>query len=377
MTCDLCCADTFHPLLSLDTGVALRSDRTLVGHPLVKEECGACGLVRGCLDLEQLALEEEYRHSYDLSQPEHQFFTDQGPIARSAVFCDWLVESLGNEFWASRTSVLEVGAGAGHVLEQFTHRFPAVSFQGIEMSADAAMQAQRLGRAVRARTVEELQGRSYDCIFAIAVIEHVPSPTAFIKELKQLLTPDGYLVLVQPCQDVFSNDLFFVDHLHHFASQHVSCYAPKCGFVERKRMVGHPLMPNYSLHAWQRDGDLSKHSIEPMRTHCRSSAEALLSDMEQLDRALAEHDRLAVFGLNEGYWIARAYSRLQEANIVCGLDDHWDKPEYAELPFPVMRAEEADREAIDAVLLTLAPMYYPQISARLRALGLQPLPVFR
>jgi hypothetical protein len=150
----------------------------------------------------------------------------------------------------------------------------------------------------------------------------------FLTEARARLVPGGLLYLSQPTQDVESYDLFFVDHLHHFTSEHVRRYALKAGFRELGLVVGHELMPNFSLHLFVADGEIEHDRPwygPPSRTRCRESVATTTRSLAELDRTLsrlrAEERRVAVFSLGEVFALASAYSTLGEFPFVCGLED--------------------------------------------------------
>ena len=46
--------------------------------------------------------------------------------------------------------------------------------------------------------LDELRGRQFDSIVSLAVIEHVPSVSVFLETLKQMLRPDGRIIMTSP-----------------------------------------------------------------------------------------------------------------------------------------------------------------------------------
>src|SRR5205814_2816372 len=153
----------------------------------------------------------------------------------------------------------------------------------------------------------------------------VPQPGEFLKQLRSRLSDHGLLVLAQPTQDVISSDIYFAEHLHHFGTDHLSMYARKIGFTEQAKVVGHPLMPNFSLHVWEKAEPL----VQPVsrgQTCCRDSVAQHEADFVAVNGLIREIEsdpqrNLAVFGLNERYSLLAAYSRLGDARIICGLSD--------------------------------------------------------
>jgi hypothetical protein len=140
-------------------------------------------------------------------------------------------------------------------------------------------------------------------------------------------------------------------------------------------------MPNFSLHVWHATEAQAEFAWEgpPAVTTCHATVERILGAMTRLDdllrRLAGERRRVAVFGLNEVYWLARCYSRLGEFPLACGLDDQPDKPEYARLGFPVMRPEGCVSLGVQDVILAMNRIYYEAATARLARLGLTAHPV--
>ncbi len=202
----------------------------------------------------------------------------------------------------------------------------------------------------------------------------MPSPTLFLSAIRRCLSDGGRLALVQPTADVASYDILFVDHLHHFAGPHLAAYARKCGFEQVFTEVGHPLMPNFSLHIWEARAESSLSIPNAAPTQCREAAVAAIDAMARLDRLLArlaaEGRRVAVFGVHEVHALARAYSGLDTFPIVCGLDDEPERAGTRDLLFPVVRPEEARRFAVTDALFTMNANYYPTAARRCESLGL-------
>lgn len=368
--------------MRLSTGRALRSDRRVLEADLVKLLCGRCGLVRDGVRREGSRIGAYYESEYTLSNHpgEHVFYTPEGPLPRSQLIADWLL-SLGADRWRTAKRCLEAGAGAGHLLEAMQSRLPAAAFEGIEPGGTAVALARQRSLPVRQGTPEDLEEAAFDSAYSVAVVEHVPSPTSFLRAIRRALRPGGSLLLCQPTQDVPSYDVFFIDHLHHFGTEHLRRYARTSGFVERDLRVGHRWMPNFSLHLWEAVDSAEEPSWAgpPAHTTCGESVRGVLADMKRLDAALArlaaEGRRVAVFGVNEVYAMARAYSRLGDFPLVCGLDDAPGRPEHAELGFPVVVPERCVELGVTDVIVAVNRVYYGQVLARLERLGIAGHPI--
>jgi 2-polyprenyl-3-methyl-5-hydroxy-6-metoxy-1,4-benzoquinol methylase len=101
--------------------------------------------------------------------------------------------------WHDERRLLDVGCGSGWYLAQM--RDLGWRVMGVEMDPQAAKVARECRQLrVFVGTLEEAQfpEGSFDTITMSHVLEHVPDPTALLKECYRLLSPGGHLILVVP-----------------------------------------------------------------------------------------------------------------------------------------------------------------------------------
>ncbi len=377
--CDLCGETAADVVLDRTTLRAMTSDARIVRRALRKLRCRSCGLVRDGLGISGDELAGFYGEQYTLntrSTEEHVFFTPEGPIPRSAMIADWIVKLVPPHRWTAGQRVLEVGCGQGNLLRALATRMPDVEFSGVELSAEATRRARDQGLDAHCGDTEAAPHELYDRILVFGVLEHVPSPTAFLHRLRARLPIDGELVLGQPTQDVANYDIFFVDHLHHFASAHVDLLATKAGFEPVAAEIGHPLDDDMSLHVFRAVSDESSHArIDlPIQSTCEEAAQRFTGIFERVDALLAKcapSERLAVFGIGEIFVLLLAYTALAKRRIVCGLDDDEARQRDERWPFPIAPPERAGEFGVDRVLLCVNPTYAERITERLAALDLR------
>jgi len=94
------------------------------------------------------------------------------------------------------TSLLDVGCGAGHLLQRFADRSDMRRL-GIELNSQAAQYARSVaGCDIREIPIEQFQSaEKFDVITMINVFSHIPSFDGMFRSLSAALKPDGKLIL--------------------------------------------------------------------------------------------------------------------------------------------------------------------------------------
>jgi SAM-dependent methyltransferase len=100
-------------------------------------------------------------------------------------------------------SCLDIGCGQGALLADLRRRLPAARLFGIEPSEDGAVYThQRHGLDVWRGDLDAFVARRpaerYSLLTAIHVLEHILQPTRFLRHLRALVEPDGYVYVEVP-----------------------------------------------------------------------------------------------------------------------------------------------------------------------------------
>jgi len=147
--------------------------------------------------------------------------------------------------------VLEVGCGTGEYLAAL-QGVGGWSVMGLEPSPYAAQVAKERGLEVVAGTLEEagLADEAFDLVILRHVLEHLPSPSQALEEVRRLLVDGGLCLLTLP--DIgsweakllgrFWYDLDLPRHLYHFTKKSLFNLLTKHRFQVRR--IGHSYTPN-------------------------------------------------------------------------------------------------------------------------------------
>lgn len=100
-----------------------------------------------------------------------------------------------NSLKTDNKTVLDIGAGTGDFLKTCKEKNWLTS--GVEPSAEA----RNIAKAKKINLVENLESlgdKKFDIITLWHVLEHIPNLKQYIKKIKELLKPNGYLIIAVP-----------------------------------------------------------------------------------------------------------------------------------------------------------------------------------
>lgn len=367
--CPCCGSSDWDAFLGFDRCGALTTDQCIVSHHLRKIICVVCGVVANAELLTGDSLRALYTEDYALNtngHEEHIFFTPSGPIPRSKAVFDWIALHLPS----SAKSVLEIGCGAGNVLQRFAGMGLAV--QGIEASRAAVNFARAKGLDVWPDMIVSAAQRlpSVDAIYSYGVLEHVEDLDAFIGAIRGSMSSDGTVLIALPLQDHGSYDVFFADHVWHLTARHVQAALERTGLAvihweqSRAPNTGFGLFvckagANPNLATAPDVGDAPAIQYRN-RDHWLSK----LADVDaQLSRLTGK--RVAVYGSGEVLGLLMAYTSLSSADIVVCLDEDANKIGMSKFGLPIEHPRRLADVSVDVVLLTVNPRYHDQIRQKL------------
>jgi len=156
------------------------------------QRCQTCGIVFTSPRYTPSALEALYRDGYYESTAMY-FESQLSPPTR---------DHLSNARQAARyvnmrsPASIDIGTGCGRQVAAFS----ALGFKakGTEPSEAACLVARQAGRDVVNVGFGELPDATYDCVTAYHVLEHVPEPLAFVRNMCRIAAAGGVVVIEVP-----------------------------------------------------------------------------------------------------------------------------------------------------------------------------------
>ncbi|SRR6266567_816760 len=164
-----------------------------------------------------------------------------------------------------RQRVLDIGCGAGAVSGELVRRGHEV--HGVDLQEKAIQRA--CSRGVRARVADlneplPFEDKSFDAVLACDIVEHVYDPLALLKEVRRVVSDDGYAILIIPhhfdlvqrVRMLFGGGIVTAEHLHYskaykpwnyvhirfFTIGEASDLIREAGFeVEKREFTGMPI----------------------------------------------------------------------------------------------------------------------------------------
>jgi SAM-dependent methyltransferase len=111
-----------------------------------------------------------------------------------------ILEARVRERFGDAPSILDVGAGFGHILHALGKRFPRATRVALELSDPCVRHLSSIGVEVIPALLEQFEprGRTFDVVILSHVLEHLRTPATAMRALRDLLSPRGLLYLEVP-----------------------------------------------------------------------------------------------------------------------------------------------------------------------------------
>jgi ubiquinone/menaquinone biosynthesis C-methylase UbiE len=186
-----------------------------------------------------------------------------GPIYNRQIYdaiCELYEDIAGDEVFAGPTKALDVGTGPGYLTLLLAAQYPTASYIGIDFSTNQVRVAEKLRQKKGVQNCSYQQGNAmdipfandyFDVVFSVGSIKHWPDPERGMAEIRRVLAPGQWTVILETDKDASSKDIrqfaerfsawFLWDRLlvwglkhiifgRSFSQQEIAHFAQKAGF---------------------------------------------------------------------------------------------------------------------------------------------------
>ena len=184
----------------------------------------------------------------------------------------WLKEIITGTGRQDISHVLDIGCGGGTLLHTAKDELSLKTVSGVELNAGYADLARRRldGNILNENYVSGLFQNQFDLLINTKVLEHVPDPLPFLKEMYGDLKNGGLLFIEVPdVSDMYSlpptHERFWIPHIYFFSANTLSALLKKVGF----RIVAHRVIETardrsyLQFVAEKTDAVLENNSVKP------------------------------------------------------------------------------------------------------------------
>ena len=266
--------------------------------------CEACGLVQAVTDKRW---EKESREIYTSYEIYHQSGGIEQTVFNPATGkgrarSDAIVEGLLKTAKLPESGrLLDIGCGNGAFLRACSRSLPGWVFCGSEFDTRhrAAVEAIRGVERLYSGPLAEFPGE-FDVISLIHVLEHIPAPTALLKQVATKLKPGGWLVVEVPDCHINPFFLLVADHASHFSPGALSTVVSGAGF-EVLQAGDAWVAKEISLLARNPIGPPAATTLcPPAQAEQTYNNWKFLNESIAKAKALASHGKLGLFGTSIG-----------------------------------------------------------------------------
>lgn len=344
------------------------SDGRVISRPLAKMSCLTCGSAFRASNTAEADIRAIYAEHYTLASA-----APKSDAARARAYGDWI----RGEIDPPKT-ILEIGCGSGALLTELVRTWPDAHACGVDPALPTTASSRQNIKLVRGFVEDVPAGAGpFDLIVAVNVIEHTPSPSAFLRALRDHLAPNGRIVIICPDGHAPNVELLFFDHLYSLTRGSLRICGRGAALAAERQMPAPPGIGDFQMSVFAAQGD-PRHAppaddTDPARL--RSERQSYLESWRMLDQFLLDRSRSAAellnFGAGQTAALLRAYAPQTWARVAALVLD--DPSEAWHLDRPVASYRDAVQTPGRTMLIATTPHVQQTVARRLERDGFHPV----
>jgi SAM-dependent methyltransferase len=134
--------------------------------------------------------------------------------------------------------VLDIGAGVGHIASELKRQAPGVDITCVEAAPMSVAHLRACGFEVieNLSSITSKPNGSFDFVFMIELIEHVPDPVRLLADCRAVMSPKGRILVTTPGGELRNKDhkipaYDVPEHIQFFTVKSLRLAAKKAGFA--------------------------------------------------------------------------------------------------------------------------------------------------
>lgn len=362
---------TYDPCIMSDSRIAdRRSDNYL---------CLDTGLVfnaSGARGGEKAFYTDEYDLHSENDNSEFKYFESDKVVGIYDDIADFVAT---NTNFTGNPSILDIGCGKGILLRKLQGKYPGSVLHGVEPSRNALKFFQKVFPDVSLfeGIFEDspFLNKKFDLIVSNGVLEHVPDPVAFLKNIRSCIAESGFLYIGVPNFRNNPADLFTYDHLSRFTPETVNMVFQLGGFEIAASKVSDQRVP-----MWYVLKPAKTKTIEDVAVDVDGSAKLVEKTLKEIDaffesyqkaakEAKAKKKKVAVYGTGAFGLIGTRYTELDTQIIERIFDDNMSIWGSERLGIAVDDPQKIkDMDAVSEIVISANPCYINLIENKVKAL---------
>ena len=373
-TCPICGGGILLELVDYNKSVT--SDSQLLAAPVSNVFCTHCEIVlnaTGVRGNEFGFYREDYALLTETDDAEFGYYIDDCFCGVNDELINFLQENIELPLCGT---VLEIGAGKGVFIKQFTRAYPHWRVAAVEPNKSAMAVLRR--RISKARIysgnfdVSPFVKEQFDLIVAIGVLEHVGDPVGFLRGIRQCLDADGRALIGVPNFLNNPTDLLTYDHLTRFTPKSLESVLEYAGLRALSWNV-QSRVPMWILAGVNSD---KTRNVQPIQIpnslfQAQSATDWVggsLNVFDHIGKQLGQSGRLGVYGTGSIAIAAVNLTHLSRNQITCFIDDNEMLHGGERLGRPIISMKDAALKKLTDITFSANPCYLPVMERKARQL---------